>query len=220
MRRGAIVLFVGISLILSACSTSPPKVEQLFWQLNLVKNPAEKGAYERLSFFVQVSLPDGLSDLDSVYVLNDGAELYWKLTPEDWETSDRDGELWVGSNRIEMADRSPLPRGRYRVILSNLSGERALTDFYVGADRLDPAAAPFPSVRVEGGRLRVESSLANTEVWTYDPAGRIARAIEAPSAEVPLSAVLPPQRAGTGGSSIYVYGYDKECGCGLISGPW
>lgn len=219
MRKVALFAAAALFVVLTSCSTAPPQILQTFWQVTYVHDRIAGTSYERLSLFLHVSIPDGISDLDSIYVLNDKAQLYWKLTPVDWVSSDQSGELWVGSNRIEMPDRSDLPSGSYRVILSNLAGERALGDFFISAEKLNPKTAPFPVASVSNGEITVQSTLSDVWLWVYDLAGQLVGAQKLQSAPVSLQSLLP---SGLAGSSykIYAYGFDPSCGCGLLSGPW
>lgn len=206
--------------LLASCSTSPPKIAETFWQLNLVRNPETGKTHESLSLFLHVTDENGLSDLESIYLLNDSDELYWRLDSSNWQHSERNGELWVGSNSIEMPNLSPLPRGKYRVLLSNLAGERVTDSIYVSADRLNPAKAAFPTLSIAGGRVELGGGPQDSTLWIYNGVGQLVgqRSL---TGSYPVSSLLPSNERGrTTAPTLYAYTYDKSCGCGLITGPY
>ncbi len=216
----AAALPVLMLILLASCSTSPPKIAETFWQLNLVRNPDTGHTHEALSLFLHVTDENGLSDLDSIYLLNDSEELYWRLDSSNWQHSERDGELWVGSNSIEMPNRSPLPRGKYRVLLSNLAGERVSDDIYVSADQLNPAKTGFPKLTIANGRVELRSGPPDSSLWIYNGIGQLVGQRRL-SGSLPVSSLLPSNERGRNGSpTLYAYAYDKSCGCGLVSGPY
>lgn len=200
-----------------SCSTAPPKIAETFWQLNLIRSPQTDRSHESLSFFVHVSDNNGIEDLDSIYLVNDSNQLYWRLDPSSWQYSDKDGELWVGSNTIEMPDLSDLPRGKYRVLLSNLAGERATDDIFLSADRLNPAKAAFPELAVTASSVTVKT--AGTALWLYDPSGQLVGTRQG-TGVFGISSLVPTGSPRDLPLTIYGYSYDRDCGCGLISGPF
>lgn len=219
LRLFGIFSVAAAALVVSSCSTTPPEIARTFWQVNLVHNPQTGDSHERLSFFVQVSNTDGVSDLGTIYLLNDKGEIYWRLDPSNWETSDRNGELWVGSNLLQMPARSPIPRGSYRVLVSNLAGERATGSIFVSADQLDPSKVSFPTVSEKGGRVTIAGHAADAAMWLYNLEGALIGSRPALASGYPLASLSP----GPGRSvqlTIYAYEYDKECGCGLVNGPY
>ena len=207
-------------LLLASCSTSPPKIAETFWQLNLVRNPESGATHESLSLFLHVTDENGLSDLDSIYLLSDSDELYWRLDSSNWQHSEKNGELWVGSNSIEMPNRSALPRGKYRVLLSNLAGERVDDSIYVSADHLNPGKTGFPTLKIGGGRVELGGGPPDSTLWIYNGVGQLVgqRSL---TGSYPVSSLLPSnERGGTSAPTLYAYAYDKSCGCGLITGPY
>jgi hypothetical protein len=221
MRRGLIlsVCCAVVAILAASCSTTPPKIAQTFWQLNLVTNPETNRSHESLSLFLHVTDDNGQSDLDSIYLINDAAELYWRLTPSNWQFLDENGELWVGSNSIEMPDFSALPRGAYRVLLSNLAGERATDEIFLSAQKLSAAGKDFPEISVKGGRVTVGQSPVDPVLWVYNPAGRLIGTRRG-SGTYAAASLVPSGGQRSDALTLYVYAYDKNCGCGLVSGPY
>lgn len=218
-RLLAAIVVAAAGLAVSSCSTTPPEIAQTFWQLNLVHNPQTGASHERLSFFVQVANTNGVSDLGSIYLLEDKSEIYWRLDPSNWDTSNRNGELWVGSNFLRMPGASPIPRGSYRVLVNNLAGERATGSIFVSADHLEASKVSFPTVSQKGGRVTVEGRGGDTALWLYNLEGSFLGSRPKHPAGYPIASLS----AGQGRSvqlTVYAYEYDKSCGCGLVNGPY
>lgn len=208
------------TLLVVSCSTTPPKILQTFWQVDLVRNPSSGVTHERLSLFVQLGESGTLSDLSSIYLMNDASELYWRLGPSNWQTSKREGELWVGSNEIQTPDGAPLPRGKYRILVTNVAGERARGDIFVSSDELNPKGAPFPSLTISGTHIRIHATLPETSLWLYNDAGHLLGAHRGSGGEVELGSLLPHGRPPQSAIHLYAYSYDQSCGCGLMEGPY
>ncbi len=211
---------VFLSLLAASCSTSTPKIAETFWQLNLVHDRGNGNAEERLSFFVHVTDSEGISDLDSIYLLNDQSELYWHLDSSNWQHSDSNGELWVGSNFLQMPNGSAIPRGKYRVLVSNLAGERVSDSIFVSAERLDPTKVEFPTLTEERSTVKITNALADTRLWLYDPKGDFIGSKAISGGSLPLATLLQGKRPPASQLTVYAYGYDKNCGCGLVNGPY
>lgn len=208
------------ALLLVGCSNAPPTIEDTFYQLNLVRNPQSGRACESLSLFVDLRLDGGISDLDSIYLLSDTHELFWRLTSTDWDKSDREGRLWVGSNQIEMADGGPLPRGTYRVMVIALSGERAVETIELSAPPTDPQAASYPSLTIAEHAVEVRSPDATATVWIYNGAGDLIASRSGQPGTWPIAQLLPTNALVAQATSLSVYSYDRQRGYGTVSGPY
>lgn len=223
MKTGGVaatVAFAAAAMIAVSCSTTPPTIAETFWQVNLVRSPTQGDVQERLSLFVHVSDSEGISDLSSIYLLSDSSELYWRIDPSNWQSRDANGELWVGSNYLEMPDGSAIPRGKYRVLLSNLAGERATSDIFISTERVSLSHAPFPKLSIAGDVVRVTSRFARTTLWLYNDIGDVVGSQQGAETEVPMTALLPRGNRATFNGNLYAYAYDQSCGCGLIDGPY
>jgi len=225
-KRVGVRLGAGLFAALAAgtlaagCSNSPPSIEATFWQLNLVRNPNSGRTNEALSFFVDVSADGGIKDLDSIYLLSDDQELFWRLDSTNWAKSERDGRLWLGSNQIEMNDLSPLPRGVYRVLVTALSGEQAIETFNLNERPLLPSAVSFPTVVIGRDSVDVSSAFASTTVWIYNRLGQLIAARAGPPGRWTLASLLPSSMLQAEATTLVAYAYDRQRGCGVISGPY
>ena len=220
LRGLAVIAALSAGALAAGCSNSPPSIAETFWQLNLVRHPSSGRTNEALSFFVDVEADDGIKDLDSIYLLSDGHELFWRLDSNNWVKNERDGRLWVGSNQIEMNDRSPLPRGVYRVLVTALSGERAVETFNLNAVPLDPATVSFPTLMIGPTSVAVRSAFATTTVWVYNRLGELIATKSGAPGRWPLASLLPSSILQAEATTLVAYAYDRQRDCGLISGPY
>src|SRR6056297_741174 len=121
-------------LLAGSCSGQPPELAQLFWQLNVVYDTGASTQYEELTLFVHAEDADGLQDIDQLELLHNQQELLWSFDSAQWRMVEREGESWIGTNGIRKSAARILPRGEYRVKLSDKAGEAAETAFIVSSD--------------------------------------------------------------------------------------
>lgn len=220
--RGLTAIIVAVSTIVlgvSGCTTSAPEIVELFWQLNH-RFDLENGTYvEELVCFVHVSDADGTDDIESIYLIHDGSELYWRLQSDSWEETLIDEEFWLGHGSITSYDGGSFPRGSYRVIVVDLAGERAESSLYLSADEGDPADTVYPVLEPDGDELLIVSSEERRSLWFYDGSGDVVKVVSTTSDVVPLERALSRQELErTVGVSVFVY--DDRRGIGAISGRY
>lgn len=227
MRKS--VLFVRILLWLlpvyvlffAACETSPPEIVDVQWQINIVERLDTKIFEENLTFFVFAKDEDGDSDLESLYLLHDDSEQYWKFTKDSWVVKSGDNETWIGSADVVMPDSSPIPRGNYRVVLYDASGTKSEKSIKIDTVVINPKRVKFPSIRGEKGLFLLESNFENTVAIYFD---RNQRYIDSLVIEYDKTLVerFPRYRelSKASGSQLYLYVWDTRKGYGVMSGPY
>ncbi|MFP4444323.1 MAG: hypothetical protein ACLFST_14475 [Spirochaetia bacterium] len=217
------LLFPFLLIICAGCSGSIPEIVQTFHQINVTKDLGTGRIIEKGTVFLQVQDEDGFNDIESVAILYENDLLIWELTPSNWEYRDRDGEEWIGSTSIVMPDRSPLPRGKYLVEITDLAGEKAETELYFSADKPDYESVPFPSVSWPDGDLLVQSgpsTVTDTAVWVFDAGDNfIASYALTEEGVIDLETFIPRGR-NPQSYTISVYAYWNVPGLGLIHGPF
>ncbi len=218
-----------LAALLSAgsCSGQPPELAQLFWQLNVVYDTRASSQYEELTLFVHAEDADGLQDIDQLELLHTQQELLWSFDSSQWRTVEREGESWIGVNGIRKSAARTLPRGEYRVKLSDKAGEAAETTFIVSRDikglqkgRL--ASGRFPAAEVEPQGLTLSSSAPELLLSLYDGEGGFIRSelVElSGSAEYTLTIDNWTGRW-PGARRLRLQRYDAAGGFGLVSGPY
>ena len=203
--------------LLAACETSPPELYEFRWLLQDFDDRELGRRYESLSLFVRAGDPDGADDLDELYLIFDGAELFWRLTPDTWTRSEHDGATWVGSTSISMPGEEPFPAGEYRLLLLDLGGQRDENRFVIPARR---RPTPAPAVRAEGSIFEVSGAAAGYaagwELWVTRR-NRVAATLDATEAvDLEQQAEL---RSGDR-YRVYVFGQGEGADKGFLSGPY
>jgi hypothetical protein len=188
---GFLVLFP-LLLCAFSCSKSAPEISFGFMELVYYQDAGRIG--ERFSFFIIPRDDDGVENLSELFLYHDGAELRWRLVPEDWVRYEEDGKTWIGSRAIAM-EGDPLPRGQYRAVLVNRGGERAERLF--GFDAPEESPYPFPRLTVTGGRYRIDSFYPENRLVCYDGEGGYLVTLVPDRAEGPLSDLRLPAAAGS-----------------------
>jgi hypothetical protein len=162
-----------------SCSRTEPKIAYGF--MELVYYQRDEKPEERFSFFVIPEDDDGIENLGELYLYHDREGLRWLLSPEDWVRVDENGKTWIGSRSIAVPEDESLPRGQYRAVLINKSGERTERLFTFDAPR-DPRY-PFPFVSVSEGRYRIDSQYPVNRFICYDQQGNILQTVSPPDIE-------------------------------------
>ncbi len=212
MRKSILITNIIILIILSvSCSENPPEIEQVFWQSNRLNDMDNDTVYDTLSVFIQVTDPDGIEDLDSLYVINDKEELFWKLDENNWIIKENRGVTWLGSNLLKMADRSMFLSGEYRVLVIDDAGERMETSFVLKNSSFMPDKDKFPDITLKG--KSAVNPLNTHVIWTYSSDSNVLTEnyTDGGMKSFPLNESM---------ESLYLFRYDRINGVGLISGPY
>lgn len=215
MKKNHPLIWGLLGLLLLGCSRNVPVIKTTYWQMNWHKNLENNRIESRLSFFAGVNDDDGFDDIEKMYLFHDEKQLYWELTPDNWETSQVQNETWIGSNSIRSNTSVELPSGEYRVVLQDFSGETDEKYFTLPAGK---KATRFPVVTLEGRKVSVTGHLPSYVIWLYDGANRFIRQILIrKEMEMDLGGQIPG-----GDSSFYfdVYYFDQNLETGVSIGPY
>ncbi len=233
-RAAARWIFPLLALFLGSCGGAPPELGAIEWRLEL--RPLEKAAsradsdgkdtvegasslafYESLAVFANIRDEDGIEDVESMEVLAEDEGLSWRLDDTHWNRRLENGADWLGAADLAMADRSILPRGEYRVIVSDLAGRKAERNFSIPDIK---APLPLPSLEPDrgarGSAFVIASEWPETLLLAYDGAGVLLRAAQVRPGRIELEAALGRTDAAKA-ASIAVYGYDAARRLGAFS---
>jgi len=183
------VFAVFLALFVS-CSTAKPEIS--FGFLNLVLYEGENGPAEHFSFFVIAEDEDGVENLDELYLYHDREQLRWKIKSDEWISFTQNNKTWIGSRSITVQE-GPLPRGVYRAVLVNKSGEKGERLFTYDAE----VRHPFPKFEIENGMYAVQSEWANNRLICYDKAGNYLSTVNLQSLSGAVSQLSIPSAAAT-----------------------
>ena len=223
VRAGGLVRAAGVAgllCLLAACEVAAPEAHELFWKRVVFADLRQGRTYETLTLFARVSDADGLDDLDALYVMNDDAQLFWRLTPEVWVVDRSDSGTWIGSTALAMPSDEPLPAGVYRVIVQDIAGQTAEESFRVTGSTGPEARRQVEAidVAIDANELAVTGPFASYEVWLYGNAGsRVAAAAFAE--RIDLESALPEGMLADE-LLLYVYAEPPDDGSGYLTGPY
>ncbi len=209
-------------LLLAGCSGKPPVLSRVFGRVIYVHDSATNTNSETLGVFLVASDPDGIENLSAFYVINDEAELFWKVDSSSWVTSTAEGETWIGTTSLSMPGTTPVPPGEYRVVLQASGGATAEDTLTVPSRAITAADAAYPSAVIENGIIKVSGTAEGYEVWVYGKDGRFAGAFPSTGASNPVS-VQQIQASGpalAGGFTFRVFAWNAAAGYGVLSGTY
>ncbi len=218
------ILAIAALMFLGSCSGQPPELSQLFWQLNVVYNPENSSQHEELSLFVHAEDPDGIQDVDQLELLHSEQELLWSFNAEQWRMVEREGESWIGTNGVRSSSDPRLPRGEYRIRVSDKAGESVETTFIISRDIIglqNGSLVPgrFPSVEIEPQRLKLSAAEPEILVSLYAGEGDFLRSemveLSGGTAEIENWAAR-----WSAARQLRLQQYDAGGGYGLVSGPY
>ncbi|HVO40325.1 MAG TPA: hypothetical protein VMV03_14940 [Spirochaetia bacterium] len=209
-------------LLAVGCSNKPPEIARIYARVVYQHDTATGTSSEGLSVFLVASDPDGLENLSSFFVINDDAELFWKVDSASWITSTAEGETWVGSNSLDMPTGMSVPAGSYRVILQNAGGDTAEETFSVPGRPVSAGGASYPSATVRDGAIQVAGSWQSLEVWTYGKDGKFAASFPATKKGPPLavSSMAAAVPALSQGFTFRLFAGEAKDSYNVLSGPY
>ncbi len=208
--------------VLAGCSGKPPELSRVYGRVIYTHDPATGVNAETLGVFLVASDPDGMENLSAFYVINDDAELFWKVDSTAWVSAVAEGENWIGSTSIAMPGTTPFPSGDYRVVLQNSGGDTVEDTLTVPARTTFAANAKYPTARVENGLINVTGAGKNAEIWVYGNDGKFMAAYPLGASNAPLavSSIAASSPAFAGGFQFRVFVWNADAGYGVLSGPY
>jgi len=212
------ILMVLLSALAAAgCSGNPPEILESKWTLVLYEDREKGSIYEYLSVAVLARDEDGLDDLESLSIVNDSDELYW-LVPQDKLTKRQiRQETWLAADSLTTADLAPLPRGNYRLVLSDYSGARAETSISVNPPKIGRDV--FPSIRPGKNSIVLASSRSEASLIVLSAAGAALGSFTLRKGDNPLAPILSNQQVKSQAKNLYLHEYG-EGGTARVSGPY
>ena len=225
MSKSAAYLVAAAALVLTlatGCSGKPPVISRVYARVVYVHDTTTSRSSESLGVFLVASDPDGMENLSAFYVINDDAELFWKVDSASWVTTTAEGETWIGSTSLTMPGSAPLPAGEYRVVLQSVAGDTTEDTFTVPVRTASASEAAYPSARVEGGVIRITGPSQGAEVWVYGRDGAFIAAYPANGTPDALNVqtIARSSPALAEGFSFRVYAQNERGGYAVLAGPW
>jgi len=183
-------VFTAFFALFVSCSTSKPEISYGF--LNLVLYEGESGPTEHFSFFIIAEDEDGVENLDELYLYHDREQLRWKIKNDEWISFMQNNKTWIGTRSITVQEGS-LPRGVYRAVLVNKSGEKGERLFTYDTD----VRHPFPKFEIENGMYTIQSEWSSNRLVCYDKVGNYLSTVDLRSLSGSVSQLNIPSAATT-----------------------
>jgi hypothetical protein len=219
--RAAGAFALGV-LLLAGCSSKPPLISRTLARIIFVNDLRTGTRTETLGVFLVASDPDGMENLSAFYVIDDEAELFWKVDRAAWASTVAEGETWIGVSSLVMPTPAPFPPGTYRVVLQSVSGDTVEDAITVPERTATPAEAKYPSAVVQGGTIKVSGTSSPSEVWVYGSDGALAGAfpLQGKTPTLSVESVRATSPALAGGFTFRVFSWDPSGGYGVLTGPY
>ncbi len=209
-------------LLIAGCSGKPPVLSRVFGRVIYVHDTASNTNSETLGVYLVASDPDGMENLSAFYVINDDAELFWKVDSSSWVRSTADGETWIGTTSLAMPGTAPVPGGQYRVVLQAKGSATVEEPLTVPSRTVSAADAKYPTAVVENETIKVSGVTSGFEVWVYGKDGRFAGTFSPAGASKTLSVqgLAASSPALSGGFTFRVFAWNAAAGYGVLSGSY
>lgn len=206
----------------AGCAGEPPAISRVLARITLSRDVQNNTTEETLSVFLVASDPDGIEDLAAFTVIQDEAELFWKVEASQWVKATAEGETWIGTNTLSVPPGLPVPGGDYRVVLQDAAGETVEQAFALPADRPAAADMSFPRAEVKNGIIVVSGPYENPEVRVEGSDGRFRMSFAAGKSAGPLevkriAAALPDLGEDF---TFRLWALDQKTGCAVLAGPF
>jgi hypothetical protein len=218
----AALLFLCALAFLVGCSGKPPVISRVFARVVYADDARTGSKTETLGVFLVGSDPDGMENLSAFYVINDDAELFWKVDNSSWASITAEGETWIGTSSLTLpASSSAVPTGNYRVILQSVGGDTVEDTFTLPPRTESAKEAAYPAATVTDGTVKITGPQRAWEIWIYDKEGRFMASVPAPGRHPSVAVKSLAAASGLQDTfSFRVYGLNAEGGYGVLAGPY
>jgi len=169
---------------------------------------------ETLGVYLVASDPDGMENLSAFYVIDDDAQLFWKVDSGSWVSATAEGEAWIGTSSLSMPGSGSFPPGDYRVVLQANGGATVEDTFTVPPLDVSADKVRYPTATLEAGVIHVTGVSGSPEIWAYGKDGKFLGSAAVNGGTTPVTDL--PQSTAT----FRVYVWSAQAGYGLLSGSY
>ncbi len=223
-KKNSFFFLFAISLLFSliSCASKPPEILQTRWNIYAYLDRVTNTRYQALSLFLNLNDPEGIDDIEKIYLINDKHELFWKLDDSNWVKEKVGTSTWIGSNKIVTTDRKTFPRGNYRVIVYDFGGNSTETNIPIETPHINIAHITFPSVIIKGNTLFLQdkrSRVTKGEIWIYrDKSLVISSAFR--NKRIDITNLIKSKPILANGFKFELYSYNPKYKIHLLTGPF
>jgi hypothetical protein len=222
IRAAAAAAGLCAAIVMASCTGEPPVISRVYGRVLYELDPATGAAAETLGVFIVASDPDGVENLGAFYVINDDAELFWKVASGSWLSATAEGESWIGSTSLSMPEGAPLPAGQYRVVLQSLGGDTVEDTLSVPERARSALTAQYPTAAVADGAITVSNAPMDCELWTYTKDGRYISSfpLTGKTKRIAVQMVAGSSPALAAGFTFRVFTWHEKEGYATLCGPY
>lgn len=204
-------------LYVCACSSGPPVITQQFAAEVLRFDPQSSKNTISLGVFAVVDDPDGLNDIDRLWIINDQTQTLWELSPGNWESFVIQGKTWLGSTKLTMPVGEAIPRGNLRIQIEDRGGNRG--EGVVALGQGSGVSIKSPRIKNVGDKLQISAEESDRiELSVKDWADAELGRYQVDSSEFLLKDVAAGKPLKD--LRFYVYSFSPGMTRITVSGPW
>jgi len=206
------------AVLLVRCGGHPPEILEVRSRLLLFDDRERGEIYEYLTVAVRAEDRDGPDDLESLALIHDRDELFWRLTADRWSRRELRQENWIAAEGIVAAPPGPLPRGTYRVVVKDYAGRKAETSFRL--ENPPPGDPVFPSLGRGKGSLELDSPQSEAVLLAVSASGAPLGAFTLKRGANSRESVLTNSQVRSQARRLYLYRLPSSGEGALVSGPY
>ncbi len=208
--------------LLVACASKPPEILQTTWNIYVYQNRINNTRYEALSLFLNLNDPDGIDDIEKIYLINDNQELFWKLDDNNWIKKKIGTVTWIGSNKIVTINRKTFPRGTYRVTVYDFGGNSTEKSIFIDTPVINITRIVFPTVTVKGPIITLNekrSRITGAEIWIYQDK-KFITSYPFRNKKIDITRIAKNKSFLVNGFEFELYSYNPKYNIYLLTGPF
>ncbi len=213
---------IPVLLLFHSCASKPPQILQLTWNIYAYRDRINSVSYEALSLFLNLNDPDGIDDIEKIYLINDTKELFWKLDDTNWIKKKVGSATWIGSNKIVTTDRNMFPRGNYRIMVYDLGGNSAETSLSVDTPIIKIARIIFPTATIKGTMITLNergNRVTGPQIWIYQDK-KFIMSYPFKNRKIQVESLIKNKQLLANGFEFELYSYSPRYKIHLLTGPF
>ena len=211
---------IAAAILMFGCGNDPPELKQIYSQINFTKTPEGVQGSEFL-VLVNAEDKDGEDDIETVYIIRDDEQTFWRVDSVSWNLRNNRGMKWVGCENMTTVDGSLPSPGEYRVLVIDRAGERAEDSVFIPIIKKVPDAKQFPEILFTENYeiLEIKSINSRNIISFYDSAGKLLGAYAATPGMLNIKKLKDPSVADNY-RTVEISYYSNSTGAGLVAGPY
>ena len=217
------IIFFFFSIILfTSCGNTPPRINQIYNQINFRLNPGSDAVTTGLSLYINADDDDGDDNIEFIHLVNEENQIFWRADNGLFSYRDRRGMRWLGIDNLSAADGQRLPAGEYKVLLTDRAGDKDEDSIFIPLMKQTPGDEDFAEVQIDNvsNKLVIESSEKRNILSFFDADGVSIAALSVSPGVLNLNRLDDSRTIIEKWHSLEISFYSDRFGAGLIKGPY